>query len=80
MNSEYYHKQLIPYISGVKVMSISKGNIVKTNILVPSIEEQTAIVEVLSTVDHELDLLRQDIKQEKQKKKEQKEKPNCCSD
>lgn len=50
-------------------MSISKGNIVKTNILVPSIEEQTAIVEVLSTVDHELDLLRQDIKQEKQKKK-----------
>ena len=69
MNSEYYHKQLIPYISGVKVMSISKGNIVKTNILVPSIEEQTAIVEVLSTVDHELDLLRQDIKQEKQKKK-----------
>ena len=69
MNSEYYHKQLIPYISGVKVMSISKGNIVKTNILVPSIEEQTAIVEVLSTADHELDLLRQDIKQEKQKKK-----------
>ena len=69
MNSEYYHKQLIPYISGVKVMSISKGNIVKTNILVPSIKEQTAIVEVLSTADHELDLLRQDIKQEKQKKK-----------
>lgn len=69
MNSEYYHKQLIPYISGVKVMSISKGNIVKTNILVPSIEEQTAIVEVLSTADHELDLLQQDIKQEKQKKK-----------
>ena len=64
MNSEYYHKQLIPYISGVKVMSISKGNIVKTNILVPSIEEQTAIVEVLSTVDHELDLLRQDRSEE----------------
>ena len=69
MNSEYYHKQLIPYIAGVKVMSISKGNIVKTNILVPSFEEQAAIVEVLSTADRELDLLRQDIEQEKQKKK-----------
>ena len=44
MNSETYHKQLAPYIAGVKVMSISKGNIVKTHILMPPIEEQTAIV------------------------------------
>lgn len=69
MNSEYYHKQLIPYIAGIKVMSISKGNIVKTSILVPSIEEQASIVEILSTADREIDLLRQDIEQEKQKKK-----------
>lgn len=69
MNSETYHKQLVPYIAGVKVMSISKGNIVKTHILVPPIEEQTAIVSVLSTADREIDLLRQDIEQEKQKKK-----------
>lgn len=69
MNSEYYHRQLIPYIAEIKVMSISKGNIVKTNILVPSVEEQAAIVQVLSTADRELDLLRQDIEQEKQKKK-----------
>lgn len=32
-------------------------------------EEQTAIAEVLSTADRELDLLRRDIEQEKQKKK-----------
>ena len=69
MNSETYHKQLVPYIAGVKVMSISKGNIVKTHILVPPIEEQTAIVKVFSTTDHEIDLLRQNIEQEKQKKK-----------
>ena len=69
MNSETYHKQLVPYIAGVKVMSISKGNIVKTHILVPPIEEQTAIVKVFSTADHEIELLRQDIEQEKQKKK-----------
>lgn len=35
----------------------------------PDIEEQTAIAEVLSTADHEIDLLQQDIEQEKQKKK-----------
>lgn len=69
MNSETYHKQLVPYIAGVKVMSISKGNIVKTHILVPPIEEQTDIVRVLSTADREIDLLRQDIEQEKKKKK-----------
>ena len=35
----------------------------------PDMKEQTAIVEVLSTADHEIDLLQQDIEQEKQKKK-----------
>ena len=35
----------------------------------PDIEEQTAIAEVLSAADREIDLLRQDIEQEKQKKK-----------
>lgn len=35
----------------------------------PEKEEQTAIAEVLSTADRELDLLRQDIEQENQKKK-----------
>ena len=69
MNSETYHKQLVPYIAGVKVMSISKGNIVKTHIWVPPIEEQTAIVKVFSTADREIDLLQQEIEQEKQKKK-----------
>lgn len=35
----------------------------------PSLNEQTAIAKVLSTADREIDLLRQDIEQEKQKKK-----------
>ena len=35
----------------------------------PDIEEQTAIAEVLSAADREIDLLRQDIEQEKQKEK-----------
>lgn len=69
MNSEAYHKQLIPYIAGVKVMAISKGNIVKTYIAIPSKAEQAAIVEILSTADHEIDLLQKSIEAEKQKKK-----------
>lgn len=36
---------------------------------VPDLQEQTAIAQVLSTADHEINLLRQDIEQEKQKKK-----------
>ena len=36
---------------------------------VPCLEEQTAIAEIFSTADREIDLLRQDIEQEKQKKK-----------
>ena len=35
----------------------------------PSLEEQTAIADVLSTADREIDLLRQSIESEKQKKK-----------
>ena len=69
MNSEAYHKQLIPYIAGVKVMAISKSNIVKTYIAIPSKAEQAAIVEILSTTDHEIDLLQKSIEAEKQKKK-----------
>ena len=69
MNSEAYHKQLIPYIAGVKVMAISKSNIVKTYIAIPSKAEQTAIAEILGTADHEIDLLQKSIEAEKQKKK-----------
>ena len=69
INSEAYHKQLIPYIAGVKVMAISKSNIVKTYITIPSKAEQAAVVEILSTADHEIDLLQKSIEAEKQKKK-----------
>ena len=45
-------------------------NFKKIKVLYPKDKkEQTAIVEVLSTADHEIDLLQKDIEQEKQKKK-----------
>ena len=69
LNSDAFHKQLIPLICGVKVSSISKKEIVNTIIFTPTLEEQSAIVNILSTVDNELDLLNRDLDQEKQKKK-----------
>lgn len=50
-------------------MAVKPEDFLKFEISLPQIEEQTAIAEVLSTADREIDLLRQDIEQEKQKKK-----------
>ena len=49
--------------------NLNKGIVQSIVVQIPEIEEQAAIVEVLSAADHEIDLLRQDIEQEKQKKK-----------
>lgn len=52
MNSKEYHDQLLPYITGIKVSSISKTSIRKTEIHIPtSIDEQSAIVKVISDFD-----------------------------
>ncbi|RKI64495.1 restriction endonuclease subunit S [bacterium 1xD42-67] len=50
-------------------ISISDEDFFAMPIPLPPNEEQAAIAKVLSTADRELDLLRQDIEQEKQKKK-----------
>ncbi len=51
------------------LLNIAVDDFFNSKLLLPSFEEQTAIAEVLSTADREIDLLRQDIGQEKQKKK-----------
>lgn len=51
------------------LLNIAVDDFFNSKILLPSPEEQTAIAEVLSVSDREIDLLRQDIEQEKQKKK-----------
>jgi len=48
------HEQFLFYAVGTKVSGISKSNIVKLSLLVPSIQEQTAIAAVLSDMDTEL--------------------------
>ena len=51
MNSHMYHNQIIPYITGIKVSSISKSAIANTWIVIPPIEEQKRIVEILSQTE-----------------------------
>ena len=51
INSTNYHNQLIPYITGIKVSSISRTSIQETKLLVPPIAEQRAMAEALSDVD-----------------------------
>lgn len=51
LNSSNYHNQLLPYITGIKVSSISRGSIQETKLLVPPVAEQHAIAEALSDID-----------------------------
>ena len=51
------------------VPRLNASTIGSVDIFAPQFPEQTAIAEVLSAADREIDLLRQDIEQEKQKKK-----------
>lgn len=51
LNSSNYHNQLLPYITGIKVSSISRGSIQETKLLVPPVAEQRAIAEALNDID-----------------------------
>lgn len=52
MNSREYHDQLLPYITGIKVSSVSKASIRKTELHIPSsVEEQAAIVDAIERFD-----------------------------
>lgn len=50
MNCDLFHNQILPYITGIKVSSISKGAISDTLILVPPFDEQEKIVQSLNEV------------------------------
>lgn len=55
VNSPAYHNQLIPFIQGVKVSSISKTLIKKTFVSFPSLSEQTKIADFLSCLDKKIE-------------------------
>ena len=52
LNSDAYHRQLLPLMQGIKVISISKAALQDTQVSFPSLSEQTAIGAALSEVDH----------------------------
>ena len=56
INSPAYHDQLIPFIQGIKVSSISKTLIRKTFISFPSIFEQSKIATFLSCLDKKIEV------------------------
>ncbi len=51
INHNTYHDQLIPYITGIKVSSVSKSAISGTIIAVPQKKEQAEIAAALSDID-----------------------------
>ena len=61
INSTSYHSQLIPYITGIKVSSISKNNIIKTKIYFPTIKEQEKISELFSLLNKKIELQQRKI-------------------
>ena len=56
LNSSQYHEQLYPYITGIKVSSISKKSFGETELCIPAeVEEQKAIDEEIEALEIERD-------------------------
>lgn len=64
-----FTSQLKKYLSGSVRNSLSISDLLLFDIRLPYIEEQNAIVEVLSNADKEISIIQKSIDQEKQKKK-----------
>lgn len=65
LNSDFYHKQILPLMQGTKVSSISKSNLQVTEISFPIIDEQKKIGKFFQTIaslialhQHKLDKLK----------------------
>ncbi len=66
MNSRYYHDQLLPYITGIKVSSISKKSLNETELTIPStVDEQQEIIKVFYEVDQHINNLSMLIKKKR---------------
>lgn len=65
MNHSLYHNQLLPFIHGTKVSSVSKNEILGTRVLVPLKNEQASIATALSDVDSLISALTKKIEKKK---------------
>ena len=66
LNAACYHDQLLPFIVGTKVSSVSKSSVAQTKLVVPDFEEQTAIASILSDMDNEIEALEQKLAKTRQ--------------
>lgn len=69
LNAACYHDQLLPFIVGTKVSSVSKASIAQTRLVVPKYEEQQAISCILSDMDDDITELEQKLEKYRQVKK-----------
>lgn len=70
INSPTYHKQLLPFMQGIKVTSIGRRNIADTVVYYPyDIEEQQKIADFLSTVDEVITQSEAEVQNLEQQKK-----------
>lgn len=56
LNSPYYHKQLIPLLHGIKVLSVTKAELEKTIISYPTLPEQQKIASFFTAVDKQIEV------------------------
>ena len=68
LNAACYHDQLLPFIVGTKVSSISKASVAQTRLVVPKYKEQQAISCILSDMDDEITELEQKLEKYRQVK------------
>ena len=62
MNADCFHNQMLPFITGIKVSSISKTNVSALRLKYPSlIEEQQEIAAVFSDMDDETEQLEKEL-------------------
>ncbi len=69
VNSTDYRRQLQPLIQGIKVYSISKTALCKTTLKIPTLFEQTAIAEVLTAADREIELAKEKLERLRRQKR-----------
>ena len=68
LNASCYHDQLLPYIVGTKVSSVSKASIAQTKLVVPKYEEQQEISSILSDMDNDITALEEKLAKYRQVK------------
>lgn len=68
-DTNYFLKKMKNLLTGSVRDSLNFKDLCQMKINLPSLQEQNAIVNILSKADEEIQLLQKDLEQEKQKKK-----------